>query len=75
VEHFDSILRWPTAARIRPTAADLDRRIDRLAADHLASVEQEIKEAKRSGAVCFDDARICDDLIRIFGLAVKEEQR
>jgi len=73
--HFESILRWPTAARIRPTAADLARRIDRLAADHIAKVEQEIKEAKRSGAVCFDDARICDDLIRIFGLAVKEEQR
>jgi hypothetical protein len=75
VGHFESILRWPTAARIRPTAADLDRRIDRLAADHIAKVEQEIKEAKRSGAVCFDDARICDDLIGIFRLAMKEEQR
>jgi hypothetical protein len=44
------------------------------AADHFAKVEQEIEQAQRSGAVCLDDARICDDLISIFRLAMKEKQ-
>jgi hypothetical protein len=45
------------------------------AADHFAKLEQEIEQAQRSDAVDFGDARICDDLISIFRLAMKEKQR
>ena len=44
------------------------------AADHLAKLEQEIEQAQRSGAVDFEDARICGDLIGIFRWAMKEKQ-
>jgi hypothetical protein len=44
------------------------------AADHFAKLEQEIDKAERSRAVCFDDARICRDLIGIFRWAMKEKQ-
>jgi hypothetical protein len=43
------------------------------AADHLARLEQEIEQAQRSGAVDFEDARICGDLIGIFRWAMKEK--
>jgi hypothetical protein len=41
-------------------------------ADHFAKVKQEIEQAQRSGAVDFEDARICGDLISIFRLAMKQ---
>ena len=43
-------------------------------ADHFAKLEQEIEQAQRSGAVDFEDARICGDLIGIFRWAMKEKQ-
>jgi hypothetical protein len=45
-----------------------------IAADHLAKLEQEIEQAQRSGAVDFEDARICGDLIGIVRWAMKEKQ-
>jgi hypothetical protein len=63
-EAFNKLLRRAVARFGRPETA----------ADHFAKLEQEIDKAESSGAVCFDDARICDDLISIFRLAMKEKQ-